>query len=72
MARVMKNQGVTWLTSLYKPIHCHPYVVLGWNFVGISLFLSKHQNGRFGELKLLDEKVTHALSIVDATFELMP
>ena len=32
---------------------------------------SKHENGIFGKLKLVDEKVTHALGVINATFELV-
>lgn len=46
--------------------------MLRWKPVGISFFFCEHKNGILGKLKLVDEKVTHALGVIDATFELMP
>ena len=32
----------------------------------------EHENGLLGEVKLIDQEVSHAFSIIDATFELVP
>lgn len=39
--------------------------------VRVSFFLSEHENGIRSEFKLVDEKVTHALGVVDASLELV-
>ena len=57
---------------MYKPIHGHPYVVLCWNLVRVSLFFGEHDDGVVGEVEARREEVAHALGVVDATLELVP
>lgn len=45
--------------------------MLGRNSVGISFFFCKHEDRRFGKLKLVDKQVTHAFRVIDATLELV-
>lgn len=56
---------------MYKPIHGHPYVVLCWNLVRVSLFFGEHDDGVVGEVEARREEVAHALGVVDATLELV-
>lgn len=39
--------------------------------VRVSFFLGEHENGIWGEFELIDEKVTHALGVVDASLKLV-
>lgn len=47
--------------------------MLGWKFGAMGIFFfGEHNDGRFGKIELVDEKVFHALSVVDASLELVP
>lgn len=39
--------------------------------VRVSFFLGEHENGIWSEFELIDEKVTHALGVVDASLKLV-
>lgn len=72
MTRIMKNKGVSRLTSLCKPKHCHPDVVLIWKFGAMRVFFfSEHNNGRIRKIVFIDKKITHAFSVIDATLKFM-
>lgn len=60
------------MTTLYKPIQRHPYVVLRRNFKRIRLLLCERDDGGLGEVKTVDEEILHAVGVVDATLELVP
>lgn len=68
---VVKDKRVASCTSLYQPIQCHPHVLLVRDTIRIGFFLGEHENGIRGEFELVDEKVTHALSVVDASLKLV-